>query len=74
MFATKFGVSAENVVATIEIPKSHHGIFLPDRKYSLLFLEDVLEEISPIIMKTIKNNIIIDQSSRCIFISFDYVL
>ena len=34
MSVTRFGVSAENVVATIEIPSSHHGILRPDRKNS----------------------------------------
>ena len=32
---TRFGVSVENVVATIENPSSHHDRSRPDRKYSL---------------------------------------
>jgi hypothetical protein len=31
---TRFGVSVENVVATIEVPRSHQGSCRPDRKYS----------------------------------------
>jgi hypothetical protein len=31
------GVSAAKVMATIEIPASHQGIYLPARKYSSLF-------------------------------------
>src|SRR5690606_7444059 len=30
---TRFGVSVENVVATIDVPSSHHGSVRPDRKY-----------------------------------------
>ena len=38
---TKLGVSVENVVATIDNPKSHHGMLRPERKNSLaLFPED----------------------------------
>ena len=34
MFATKFGVSVEKVVATMDVPRSHHGIERPDKKKS----------------------------------------
>ncbi len=34
---TASGVSAANVVATIDVPASHHGTFRPDRKNSLTF-------------------------------------
>ena len=37
---TRLGVSVENVVATIEIPNNHQGIFLPDKKYSLELEEE----------------------------------
>ena len=40
---TKLGVSVENVVATIEIPNNHQGMFLPDKKYSLELEEDFFE-------------------------------
>jgi len=33
MSVTRFGVSAEKVVATIEVPSSHHGSLRPERKY-----------------------------------------
>src|SRR4051812_32824157 len=32
---TTSGVSAANVVATIDVPASHHGTFRPERKNSL---------------------------------------
>ena len=32
---TTSGVSAANVVATMEAPASHHGTLRPERKYSL---------------------------------------
>ena len=35
---TASGVSAPNVVATIEVPASHQGTFLPERKNSEMFL------------------------------------
>jgi hypothetical protein len=40
MFATRFGVSLENVVATIEMPASHHGTLRPDAKNSAVFLPE----------------------------------
>lgn len=46
---TRFGVSAEKVVATIETPRSHQGMDLPARKYSTLLLPAVLDAINPII-------------------------
>jgi hypothetical protein len=39
---TRFGVSVLNVVATIDVPTSHHGADLPDVKYSV-----VLERARP---------------------------
>ena len=35
MSVTRFGVSAENVVATMEIPSSHQGMLRPERKNSV---------------------------------------
>ena len=32
MSVTRFGVSVENVVATMETPSSHHGMLRPERK------------------------------------------
>ena len=40
---TKLGVSVEKVVATIDSPKSHHGMVRPERKNSVEFLPDFLE-------------------------------
>jgi hypothetical protein len=34
---TTSGVSAANVVATMDVPASHHGTFRPERKNSLMF-------------------------------------
>ena len=34
---TTSGVSAANVVATIDVPASHQGTFRPERKNSLVF-------------------------------------
>ena len=34
MPVTASGVSAANVVATIDVPASHQGTLRPDRKYS----------------------------------------
>ena len=36
MLVTKFGVSVEKVVATIDVPNNHQGSFRPDRKYSCI--------------------------------------
>jgi hypothetical protein len=38
------GVSAANVVATMDVPTSHQGRVLPERKYSLVFLLALLEK------------------------------
>src|SRR5882724_7996065 len=38
MLVTRFGVSVENVVATIETPTSHQGAARPDAKNSVVFL------------------------------------
>ena len=62
MSVTRLGVSAENVVATIEIPNNHQGIFLPDKKNSVIFLPDFLETITPIRREKTKNEAIISQS------------
>jgi hypothetical protein len=58
------GVSVEKVVATIEIPSNHQGIFLPDKKYSEELEEDFLETQKPIIRVVEKNPIIINISSE----------
>jgi hypothetical protein len=43
MSVTKLGVSVEKVVATIESPKSHQGMLLPDRKNSFALFPEVLD-------------------------------
>ena len=45
MSVTRFGVPAENVVATIDIPNSHQGMPRPARKNSaeLLFRQALLQ-------------------------------
>jgi hypothetical protein len=42
-------VSVEKVVATIEIPNNHQGIFLPDKKYSEELEEDFFDTKKPMI-------------------------
>ena len=56
---TKFGVSVEKVVATIDKPNSHQGSVLPERKYSDVFLDDLLETANPIVRTSTKKNTII---------------
>ena len=58
MLATKLGVSAENVVATIDVPSNHHGIFLPDKKYSVEFFPDLFVNSIPIAIKMAKKETI----------------
>ena len=41
---TRLGVSAENVVATIDTPSNHHGMFLPERKNSCALDPDRLHQ------------------------------
>ena len=40
--ATRLGVSLENVVATMEMPASHHGTERPEAKNSAVFLPERL--------------------------------
>jgi hypothetical protein len=68
MSVTKFGVSAEKVVATIETPNSHQGIFLPERKNSFAEVPAFLEVNTPISKETIKNAAMIAQSIPVTFI------
>jgi hypothetical protein len=56
------GVSAEKVVATMDIPNNHHGIFLPDKKNSVVLVPAFLETTIPIIRVSAKNKMIIPQS------------
>tara|TARA_B100000575_G_scaffold150800_1_gene120296 strand:+ start:1046 stop:1261 length:216 start_codon:yes stop_codon:yes gene_type:complete len=53
----------ENVVATMEIPSSHQGIFLPERKYSVELLEDFFETKNPITKVDRKKQKIIAKSN-----------
>jgi hypothetical protein len=50
----KFGVSMENVVATMENPSKYHGIFLPERKYWVEFFPDLLVTHTPMVSAIIK--------------------
>jgi hypothetical protein len=58
-------VSAEKVVATIDIPNNHQGIERPPRKYSDMFLLADLEATQPIPKRIRKNIPIIHQSNAC---------
>ena len=51
---TKLGVSVENVVATILIPKSHQGIFRPAKKKDLLSSPAFLEAQIPTANEIVK--------------------
>jgi len=59
----------EKVVATIESPKSHQGIFRPERKNSEEFSADFLDTISPINKVKSKKEMMIIQSRFAISIS-----
>ena len=63
---TKLGVSVENVVATIETPKSHHGISRSARKNDLVSLPAFFEDQRPISKAIIKYADMIDQSKEVI--------
>jgi hypothetical protein len=67
---TRLGVSVEKVVATIETPRSHHGIRRPERKKSAELRLARLETTIPITSEIAKNSNIITQSIafRAIFI------
>ena len=45
-FATRLGVSLENVVATMEIPASHQGTERPEAKNSAVFFPERLPKNS----------------------------
>ena len=62
MSVTKLGVSAEKVVATIEIPRSHQGIFRPDKKNSVELVPAFFDTNNPTTKVKTKNKIIIPQS------------
>src|SRR5205085_12443583 len=51
---TTSGVSAANVVATIDAPASHHGTWRPERKYSLRLSPPRLVNAKPIPAETRK--------------------
>ena len=59
---TRFGVSVENVVATILIPSNHHGIFRPARKKDFISSPAFLEALIPTPNEIRKKAPIIDQS------------
>jgi hypothetical protein len=69
-------VSVENVVATIEKPRSHQGIFLPDKKNSEELLPARLETATPTTSDITKNAKIKSQSigsksiQQCLLILF----
>jgi hypothetical protein len=72
MSVTKFGVSVEKVVATIEMPSSHQGICLPARKNSALFEPARFEKIIPTARITMRKTMTIDQSIQ--FSAIKYIL
>lgn len=64
-------MSAEKVVATIEMPNNHQGILLLERKYSLALCPALLLLSRPMISVAVKNPIIIIQSVRASTIRID---
>jgi hypothetical protein len=66
-------VSVEKVVATIDIPNNHHGIFRPDRKNSPLEDPAFFETHIPINKEIEKKVIIIIQSIAANSIVFKLV-
>ena len=51
---TRFGVSVEKVVATMLMPKSHQGIFLPAKKNDFVSWPACLEAQTPTRSENIK--------------------
>jgi hypothetical protein len=64
------GVSAEKVVATIDTPKSHQGMFRPERKNSLAELPADLAVYKPISNEIAKKAAMMPQSKAVTFIGF----
>jgi hypothetical protein len=58
-------VSAENVVATIEMPKSHQGNWRPDKKYSSSLADAFFLWAMPSAIKASKGIMMINPSIQC---------
>ncbi len=71
MSVTRFGVSVENVVATIEKPSSHHGMVRPERKNAEELLPACRAHVMPMTRARAKNPTTNIQSNdvSCILIS-----
>ncbi len=65
---TSRGVSAANVVATMEVPASHHGTSRPDRKYSDRLSPARFVKTRPIVVENAKYAATMIQSSGVMFI------
>jgi len=63
MSVTRLGVSAEKVVATMDMPNSHQGMLRPDRKYSEELLPARFETSNPIRRERRKKAMMMPQSS-----------
>ena len=59
----------EKVVATIETPNNHQGIFLPERKNSDEFSPDFLDNINPINKVIDKNEVALDKTHMTFIIN-----
>jgi hypothetical protein len=66
-------VSVEKVVATIESPNNHQGIFLPDKKNWDELSPDFLDTIRPMSKVNSKKEMMIIQSRFAIFIGKFYL-
>jgi hypothetical protein len=67
MSVTRLGVSVENVVATIETPRSHQGILLPDKKKSTRLLPALFDAHTPITSHTARKKTTIERSMGASF-------
>ena len=63
---TRFGVSVEKVVATMEVPSSHHGRLRPPRKNDSRFFPDFNPTRIPSSIVVIKTAPMIPQSKAVI--------
>src|SRR5262245_66583159 len=69
MPVTTSGVSAANVVATIDAPASHHGTWRPEMKYSLRLSPPLFVKANPMPADRMKYAATIAQSTTVRFIS-----
>src|SRR5690606_41734945 len=74
MSVTRFGVSAEKVVATMDTPSNHQGMFRPERKNSLAEEPADFAVKRPMRSEIIKKAAMMPQSKAVTFIEFGFKL